>query len=36
MTAEVEVWDGYRRIGDGTHCRGIVNVVWWSSRNVTA
>jgi fluoroacetyl-CoA thioesterase len=23
---EVEAWDGYRRIGDGTHCRGIVNV----------
>jgi fluoroacetyl-CoA thioesterase len=23
---EVEAWDGDRKIGDGTHCRGIVNV----------
>src|SRR5260370_41360662 len=22
---EVEAWDGYRKIGDGTHRRGIVN-----------
>ena len=24
---EVEAWDGNRKIGDGTHRRGIVNVV---------
>jgi fluoroacetyl-CoA thioesterase len=29
---EVEAWDGYRRIGDGTHCRGIVNVVEFEKR----
>jgi fluoroacetyl-CoA thioesterase len=29
---EVEAWDGSRRIGDGTHCRGIVNVVEFEKR----
>jgi fluoroacetyl-CoA thioesterase len=29
---EVEAWDGYRRIGDGTHCRGIVNMVEFEKR----
>jgi predicted thioesterase len=29
---EVEAWDGYRRIGDGTHCRGIVNVAEFEKR----
>ena len=29
---EVEACDGYRRIGDGTHCRGIVNVVEFEKR----
>jgi fluoroacetyl-CoA thioesterase len=29
---EVEAWDGNRRIGDGTHCRGIVNVVEFEKR----
>jgi fluoroacetyl-CoA thioesterase len=29
---EVEAWDGDRRIGDGTHCRGIVNVVEFEKR----
>jgi predicted thioesterase len=29
---EVEAWDGDRKIGDGTHRRGIVNVVEFESR----
>jgi fluoroacetyl-CoA thioesterase len=29
---EVEAWDGSRRIGDGTHCRGIVNVSEFEKR----
>src|SRR5258708_16279105 len=29
---EVEAWDGSRRIGDGTHCRGIVNVLDFQKR----
>jgi fluoroacetyl-CoA thioesterase len=29
---EVEAWDGDRRIGDGTHRRGIVNVVEFEKR----
>ena len=29
---EVEAWDGYRRIGDGTHCRGIVNMAEFEKR----
>ena len=29
---EVEAWDGSRRIGDGTHRRGIVNVVEFEQR----
>jgi fluoroacetyl-CoA thioesterase len=29
---EVEACDGYRRIGDGTHCRGIVNMVEFEKR----
>jgi predicted thioesterase len=29
---EVEAWDGCRTIGDGTHCRGIVNVVEFEKR----
>jgi fluoroacetyl-CoA thioesterase len=29
---EVEAWDGSRRIGDGTHCRGIVNVAEFEKR----
>jgi fluoroacetyl-CoA thioesterase len=29
---EVEAWDGDRKIGDGTHRRGIVNVVDFEAR----
>ena len=29
---EVEAWDGDRKIGDGTHRRGIVNVVEFEER----
>jgi len=29
---EVEVWDGHRKIGDGTHRRGIVNLVQFEKR----
>jgi len=29
---EVEAWDGDRKIGDGTHGRGIVNVVEFEKR----
>jgi fluoroacetyl-CoA thioesterase len=29
---EVEAWDGDRRIGDGTHRRGIVNVLEFEKR----
>ena len=29
---EVEAWDGDRRIGDGTHRRGIVNVAEFEKR----
>lgn len=29
---EVEAWDGSRRIGDGTHCRGIVNALEFEKR----
>jgi fluoroacetyl-CoA thioesterase len=29
---EVEAWDGDRRIGDGTHRRGIVNVTEFETR----
>jgi fluoroacetyl-CoA thioesterase len=29
---EVEAWDGHRKIGDGTHRRGIVNVVEFEKR----
>jgi fluoroacetyl-CoA thioesterase len=29
---EVEAWDGDRKIGDGTHRRGIVNVVEFETR----
>jgi fluoroacetyl-CoA thioesterase len=29
---EVEAWDGSRRIGDGTHCRGIVNLAEFEKR----
>ncbi len=28
----VEAWDGDRKIGDGTHRRGIVNVVEFEKR----
>jgi fluoroacetyl-CoA thioesterase len=29
---EVEAWDGDRKIGDGTHRRGVVNVVEFEKR----
>ena len=29
---EVEAWDGKRKIGDGTHRRGVVNVVEFDRR----
>jgi len=29
---EVEAWDGDRKVGDGTHRRGIVNVVEFEKR----
>ena len=29
---EVEAWDGKRKIGDGTHRRGVVNVVEFEQR----
>jgi predicted thioesterase len=29
---EVEAWDGNRKIGDGTHRRGIVNVLEFEKR----
>jgi fluoroacetyl-CoA thioesterase len=29
---EVEAWDGDRKIGDGTHRRGVVNVVQFEKR----
>jgi fluoroacetyl-CoA thioesterase len=29
---EVEAWDGNRKIGDGTHRRGVVNVVEFEER----
>jgi predicted thioesterase len=29
---EVEAWDGDRKIGDGTHRRGIVNVLGFERR----
>jgi fluoroacetyl-CoA thioesterase len=29
---EVEAWDGKRKIGDGTHRRGVVNVVEFEER----
>src|SRR6201985_1829974 len=29
---EVEAWDGDRKIGDGTHCRGIVNLLEFERR----
>jgi predicted thioesterase len=29
---EVEAWDGHRKIGDGTHRRGIINVVEFEQR----
>jgi predicted thioesterase len=32
VTFEVEAWDGDRKIGDGTHRRGIVNVVEFGTR----
>ena len=32
VTFEVEAWDGDRKIGDGTHRRGIVNWVEFEKR----
>ena len=32
VTFEVEAWDGDRKIGDGTHRRGIVNLVEFEKR----
>ena len=32
MVFEVEAWDGDRKIGDGTHRRGIVNVLEFEKR----
>ena len=32
VTFEVEAWDGDRKIGDGTHRRGIVNRVEFETR----
>ena len=32
VTFEVEAWDGDRKIGDGTHRRGIVNMVEFEKR----
>jgi fluoroacetyl-CoA thioesterase len=29
---EVEAWDGHRKIGDGTHRRGIVNLIEFEER----
>jgi len=29
---EVEAWDGDRKIGDGTHRRGVVNVAEFEKR----
>jgi fluoroacetyl-CoA thioesterase len=29
---EVEAWDGHRKIGDGTHRRGVVNLVEFEER----
>ena len=29
---EVKAWDGRRKIGDGTHRRGIVNIVEYEKR----
>jgi predicted thioesterase len=29
---EVEAWDGARKIGDGTHRRGVVNVTEFERR----
>ncbi|TXJ34284.1 MAG: thioesterase [Afipia sp.] len=29
---EVEVWDGSRKIGDGTHRRGVINVAAFEKR----
>jgi predicted thioesterase len=29
---EVEAWDGNRKIGDGTHRRGVVNVAEFERR----
>src|ERR1700726_3516847 len=32
VTFEVEAWDGDRKIGDGTHRRGIVNMLEFEQR----
>jgi fluoroacetyl-CoA thioesterase len=32
VVSEVESWDGDRKIGDGTHRRGIVNVAEFEKR----
>jgi fluoroacetyl-CoA thioesterase len=32
VTFEVEAWDGERKIGDGTHRRGIVNLAEFEKR----
>jgi fluoroacetyl-CoA thioesterase len=32
VVSEVEAWDGDRKIGDGTHRRGIVNVLEFERR----
>jgi fluoroacetyl-CoA thioesterase len=29
---EVEAWDGHRKIGDGTHRRGVINLVEFEER----
>jgi fluoroacetyl-CoA thioesterase len=29
---EVEAWDGNRKIGDGTHCRSILNMAEFEKR----
>ena len=32
VSFEVEAWDGDRKIGDGTHLRGVVNVAEFEKR----
>jgi predicted thioesterase len=32
VTFEVEAWNGERKIGDGTHRRGIVNLLEFEKR----